>query len=373
MRRRNTESGLTLIELMVSLVILSIATAAAFGISFTILNGVRDGKRTSDVEQRVRMAMDYISNTLRGSSPGVTTANIQDLADCKLTGAITVTNSSTAPDEITIVHAKGGVIGFLAAPLKTSESEMTVNADNVDFYDTLYFEDGDYVLVVGSDGADGTNGHLFKVNVKTKPKDATEAAAKVSWVLQLLDTDGGVDVITDLCGGTPPALTEPLLSNTQYDAGSVVLRVQPSRIYVRTDTDPPYLMLDSENSGGATDGEPLAEGIEDLQIEIAIDDGKHGGVAGNDLIEGDGQNGDDDEVYYNHEDDTAPDVIENDPTVPWAALRLTVTARTVGEVQSGAMSTRPAAGDRAVGTVADAFRRRTLSSIVELRNVMKQE
>jgi hypothetical protein len=55
--------------------------------------------------------------------------------------------------------------------------------------------------------------------------------------------------------------------------------------------------------------------------------------------------------------------------VPFRAIRLTVIARSTDDTSNVATSLRPGAEDRAAATVADVARRRSLSTIVELRNL----
>jgi hypothetical protein len=112
----------------------------------------------------------------------------------------------------------------------------------------------------------------------------------------------------------------------------------------------------------------VAEAIEDLQIAIGIDQGvaptfETDGQVGDDVAAA----GDDDEWIYNHPDDSGPQAAVD--AVPYRALRLTVTARSIGETTTVPTSIRPPAEDREGGTEADVFRRRSLSTTVEIRNL----
>ena len=72
----------------------------------------------------------------------------------------------------------------------------------------------------------------------------------------------------------------------------------------------------------------------------------------------------------NSTSDATPTLLSN-PARRWKALRVTVTARTMDESSKTNASARPAVGDRAAGT-ADVHRRRSLSTVLELRNIQGQ-
>jgi len=123
----------------------------------------------------------------------------------------------------------------------------------------------------------------------------------------------------------------------------------------------PTLVMDPDGAtagaGGALPAEPLAEGIEDMQIAVGIDsDGTTG------LSEGPSTT---DEWFYNTSGDAT---VATTATV--RAIRITLVARTTSALFGNATTffNRPAAEDRAAG-VTDNFRRRLLTTTIELRNV----
>ncbi len=122
-------------------------------------------------------------------------------------------------------------------------------------------------------------------------------------------------------------------------------------------------MMDPDGTPGALPlpEEAVAEGVEDLQIAIGVDLNGNGGIDAED-----GAAGNDDEWVYNHPDDSDPPPVG---TAPYRAIRLTVIARSTDEVTSVATPLRKGAEDRPDATTPDNSRRRTLSTIVELRNM----
>ena len=119
-------------------------------------------------------------------------------------------------------------------------------------------------------------------------------------------------------------------------------------------------MLDPDGPGAA-EPEAVAEGIEDLQIALGIDNNPNDG----DLHE-DTSAGDIDEWVYNHPSDSAAAAVT---AAPYRAIRITVTARSIDETSNVPISVRPPAEDRDAASQADVYRRRSLSTTVELRNL----
>jgi len=352
-QRRTSERGITLVELMVAMVVLGFAISAAFGITYTLLGGFADNERVLQAQRGARGAIDVIADAVRGSSPGVTTGAIQNLATCPSVAendAIVVSNATGTggSDVLTVVHASGGVVGFLQDPVDSSTNELVVNAENADFRDGLYFEIGDLIVV-----SNGTNGHLFQVDDVEGP-DVGDPDK--DWKLKLSTQVDG------LCGS--PALTEPFASGGNYPAGSIVVRARRSRFSICDVGGTPYLILgddDDDCDVTESDFEPIAEGIEDLQVAVAVDDDGDG------EIDVDDPGSSTDELHYNHASDVVPAGLSTAPR--WSAVRVTVAARTVDEAQQGAGSAPADIEDNDVTNTDDEFRRRTMTTVLELRNI----
>ena len=168
--------------------------------------------------------------------------------------------------------------------------------------------------------------------------------------------------------GLPPApppagrTTWPTLNDNVtpgFPQGSLVIRARYARFYIADPgTASPKLMLDPDGDGDDP-AEPLALGIEDMQIAVGVD------VNGDGALTEVGANPNDDEIFYNVAGDNAPLATA---VTPWRAVRVTLVAKSVSERTTSTTSTtpRPAAEDRIAG-VADVFRRRVVSVVVELR------
>jgi len=308
-RQRRRQAGFTLIELMISLVMFSFAVAGVLAVAVAMATGFREQKGTIGAEGAARSAMEFMADSVRGGGPGVLNAsslNIENLHTCGK-GAFVVTNSNTGPDRFIATFAYGSVV---------TSSTQTYAAD-------------DWILI-----SDTAQGHLVQIDSVT---DATTLALK-----------------TTLCG----ALTVAFPAGGVYPRNSLVVRVLRAEFFIQNLDGVPTLYMDPDTADGTAVPEPLAEGVEDLQVELGVD------PAGDGILE-DASGANVDEWSYNF-----PGAAETvlDPTAIVRGVRITLVARSVGQVTGIGNYYRPLAGDHAASTVPDNYRRRTLKSVIEIRN-----
>jgi len=104
-----SERGFTLVELMISLVLFSLAVGGILSIAVSFSNGLREQRANVGAEAAARITLVAVAGALREMSPGVSSGNIRDAATCT-SGALTVTNSATGPDQLDIIYSSGGVV-----------------------------------------------------------------------------------------------------------------------------------------------------------------------------------------------------------------------------------------------------------------------
>ncbi len=320
-RTRIGEKGLTLVELMISMVIMSIAVGAALSLGLSTTNSYRVHREMDKTARAARVSLEIMADAVRNASAGVPDGNITDVVGCSASGAIKVTNSTTGPDELEVTYASGGVLTTLAASYTALSTELVVR-------DGTQFQPGDYVIIT-----DLERGHIVPVTAVTP--------VGPNYELTTPDTPNA------LCG-TGFAVYPP--------GATFVIRAQISRFFIDsafTGGNVPTLMMDPD-SAGPIPPQPLAEGVEDLQIAIGVDEDD------DDIVNEDGTNTD--EWFYNAVGDSAP------PGLP-RALRINLVARSVLETSDTAQSSRPAMEDHAAGATPDEFRRRVLSTTIEVRNL----
>lgn len=320
------ESGLTLIELMIAMVILGIVVSAAMNVAYTIMNSYRDHRKAMAVERSARGAMTVLADAIRNASPGVENAQITDLVGCSTLTGIDVINRTDGPDTLQIVYASGGFVTSIRAVFDQNSTEMVV-------LDGSGLKAGDQIMVTDFDN----RGHLMAIT------DVTDNGG--DYTLSLASAP------TSMCSPAPAAFSYPVLST--------VIRAQVAEFAIDDSGDVPVLTMDRDGAGAA-DPEPVAEGIEDLQFAIGIDENGDGEVSAD-------QPSGVDEWFYNHEDDANPALAIT--ARPYRALRITVVARSIDETTARATSIRPKAEDHDGATQPDVFRRRSLSTRVEIRNL----
>jgi hypothetical protein len=186
-------------------------------------------------------------------------------------------------------------------------------------------------------------------------------------------SQGHYYLITGIAGNTltvSGACATQLPSGGAYGIGSLVIRAQHALFYIGLVDGVPTLMMNPTPTGvNTTDiaaggaGQPLAEGIEDLQVALAIDPTNTSSTAITEIGAGAG----DDDWLYNVASETTPALTTS---VTLRAVRVTMVARTTNQYIGNTKSfVRPAAENHAASTTLDNYRRRVLRTIVEVRNI----
>jgi prepilin-type N-terminal cleavage/methylation domain-containing protein len=324
MRRRDAQQGgFTLIELMVAVVLMAVVVGFAMQVAVTVTSAFRDTRDAQGAERDVRSSIEYLSDVVRAASSGVQTADLRDAAYCTVAPSMAVEDHNDGPDKLTVLYASGGVLTSL-------RSVVTGTSASFDVADSTGLAAGDAVII--------TNGDMGRLLPVRSLSPATGAAT-----ITTIPATTACSTVTMPAGG--------------FAVGSLVLRAKVSRFYVANANDgTPMLWMDPDGDGPAT-GQPVAEGIEDMQIAVGVD------------LNGDGVLTDTasttDEWFYNATGDAAPP----DPTVTrWSAIRISLVARTMKDRGTQTQSARPKLEDRAAGA-SDIYRRRTLSTVVQIRNL----
>lgn len=330
MRRppRAREAGFSLLELMLALTLFSFSVVGILSIAVTMVTGFRDQRLTIGTESSSRVSLEFVADAIRGASPAVPTGDITDLGSCAV-GAFEVIPGSNAPDELVVVYPSGSVVTSL---------RDTYPASAVTVVDGSQLAVGDTILITNT-----TKGHLVRIT------------AVAGNVLTLATANGG-------CTASIPA--------GGYGPGSLVLRVARVRFFIEADWSSeglniPHLMMDpTPDDGNKANAEPLAEGIEDLQVALGIDENVDGYVAESPSTT---PAANDDEWLYNA---TGSETLPPVPTIPntkLRAVRIWMVARATKGI-AGTTYRRPAIANRTQGPI-DTYRRRTLTSTVEVRNL----
>ncbi len=339
MIRGKSQRGVTLIELMIAMVILTIAVSGAFLMGSSLKKSYIGQRRAMHIERIARSLVDYIGSAVRAASPGVRSGVIFDCVNASGFRGLEVIDSSAGPDELRLVWAAGIIT--------TSREVYNSGSTGVEIADGTQFRVGDFIVI-----SDLNQGYLLKVTGKENaPQNTTRLLA------------------TQNCpaGGVPT-----------LDRGALIMRVQIGRFWV---DGAQTLWMDGDGwpQGNPydpvtdmTNAEPIGLGVEDLQIAVGADTFPAGPPMGDGVLDENGAGANDDEWYGNNAGDQQP---SNAPVMSWQNLRITLTVRsaTEGEIAGRAGNKRPAAENHGAATVDDAFRRRTLSTQVQIRNLRNDQ
>jgi prepilin-type N-terminal cleavage/methylation domain-containing protein len=320
-RHRSSQAGFTLIELMISLVMFSFAVAGVLAVAVAMASGFREQKQVVGAESSSRAGMEFLTDAIRGASPAMIGGNslTMEAVNNNATptcpgGPFLLTDNSTAPDELTVVFAYGSFV-TASTTLFTARTDSSLTV-----VDGSEFQAGDYILIT-----DYARAHVVKIS-------------SVAGNVLTMDTGGSCTMVV---GAT-------------YNPGAMVVRALRARFYVAPLDGIPTLWMDPDAEGAAA-AEPLAEGIEDMQVQLGVD------PAGDGILDGPSAG---DEWYGNVASDTTAagtDIIR--------AVRLTLIAQSVAPTAGIGQYYRPAAGNHAAATTPDNYRRRILNSVIEVRNL----
>ncbi|MBW2735073.1 MAG: prepilin-type N-terminal cleavage/methylation domain-containing protein [Deltaproteobacteria bacterium] len=355
--RQNNERGVTLVELMISLLLFSILATGTFMALSSQQASSRKQSVTTGLLDSARSTLNALSMQLAGIKSGMPfgVVVLNDVANLP-TGAtqcpnpygtrpfgmagtivapsgtlvpiIEVTNSSAGPDEMRIISPTGSAWGGLAA-------DVTPGMTSVDFLTidglTPPLKTNDWAMITNYD-----NAVLFRLT-----GDATTVGCPIGPIC--MAKNGGV-------------YAEP----ATVALGRTMLQVRWQLFQVGTFLGRTALLVTDSAGGGTT--EPTAIDIEDMQIALGID-GADGsapdGRLGVENTTGTGL----DEWVFNVSGETIPVDICNLGNL--RAIRITIVARSATD-QEGAQLTVPATEDRPLRGP-DGFYRVRLSTTVAVR------
>jgi Type IV Pilus-assembly protein W len=319
----------------------SFAVAGVLAVAVSMSQGFREQRAAVAAEQAARVPLDFLADAIRQASPGAPSLpmggsglgvgsglgtsgfpNIQDVGTCSW-GSINILPDQTAIhdatltgwDALDLIYASGAVV------TSSRTASFTPGAAQLEITDASQLSVGDSVVI-----SDTSQGHL----------------------LHITGISGNVLTVGTGCSGSGT------LAATAYAAGSLVVRAEHAVFTLDSIDGIPTLMMDPD-AGGPLTAQPLAEGIEDMQLALGVDRSGSGYAidSGNTT----------DDFYGNAVGDT---LITSGSI---RAVRIWLVARTTsGLVGNITPYKRPAVADHAAATASDQYRRRILTTTIEIRN-----
>jgi type II secretory pathway pseudopilin PulG len=376
-RPRAPDAGLTLVELMITLIVAAAVTSSTF-VFFAGQQRIYDTQtKLLNVQQNLWMSMEVMARQLRASGTGMTGCSTgtvppgneaipntgirawrDDIGAFRIPPIHINNGENGAPDEITFsffTNASGNYIdGMLDEPITQS-----FNGSNIKTLDSTPFREGEMII-------------LF--DIRPNPPNGDRGCT----MYQITGIAGGSDLAIvnpqspwNATGQTPPELVpfDYLPANTGIRNLGTLTSIRYFVDATGGPGRPPRLMIDDM----ATPDPPqiLAEGIEDMQIAYACDTQPVGNLDGG-LTEGTTPAARvADEWTYNQAGDVPPPACG----VP-SAIRITLLGRSlnpetslVGTSGAGSASNSfKRAVEDGVAGAPDAFRHRTLTTTVYPRN-----
>jgi type IV pilus assembly protein PilW len=296
---------------MAALVILAIAMTAVFATfisqqkSFTVQN------RVAEMQQNLRQAVEYMSRDIRMAGYGI-------------------------PDNVAI---PAGIVASGVTPIRSLYAkDNTTGPDQI--YILYFFDMDDNQRSTWNTGTMASGAGTVTVDNTDGFLSSGELVIVTDWVrAQLFQTILKTATALNF-GGT---IYQGTASNA-YGPGSAarpnIAKARFVRYYIDSTTDPAHPTLMVDRMGGLTH-QPLADDIEDMQLTYGLDTNADGVV----------------------------DSWSASPATPSQIrqVQLQIIART-RLPEAGWSEKRPALGNRAAGTTADGYRRRTYDIVIDVRN-----
>lgn len=309
--------GFTLVELMIAVALFGFVASGAMSLVLTAARTQAHSARVDVAQGAVRTGIDFITRDVMMAGAGAKSAAITEGWSGATLLPVSVTNSSTGPDELDVY--------LVDASASTTATGSVTAASTA-------------IPVLSNAGFSMTGNN----------------------VVQLCDFDHAVLLKVNAMGAGTLGLQTPNTFATVFAAGALVFRSRHVTYRVNTTMfaaastgNASMLTLDLHDGNGE---QPVAEGIEDLQVALGFDNDGDGRIAEVGAAAGD------DEWVFNVAGETAPASLAN-----LRAVRVTLVAKST-QFEAGATAARPAAEDRAAAAGGDGFFRRVVRTEIAVRN-----
>jgi prepilin-type N-terminal cleavage/methylation domain-containing protein len=323
-----SQRGFSLVELMISLALFGLIASGALAL---VMSGTRTQAHSArvDVAQSgLRAGLDFITRDILSASAGASTGSLVLASSGAVVQPIVVTDGgANGPDTIEIYTIEAAYIGTVSTAVAAGDTSISIVLNDANYP----FAAGDLVQL-----CDLTQGTLVRL---TSPVTNTTLTGTVA------NLPGG---LTGFGIGSYVFKTR----HVKYSIGANAFGTSTS--YVNTSA----LMMDLfDGVNGANNPQPLAEGIEDLQVALAVDANTDGTIAIEDAATANG-----DEWVLNNSAEAVPATNAN-----LKAVRITLVAKS-SSAEKGTFPVRPAAEDRVAAGTTDGFFRRVVRSEAAVRN-----
>jgi type IV pilus assembly protein PilW len=344
--RNLRETGFSLVEMMVALVISSLLMIAIFHINSTFNMALHRQDEIGRMQQTMKVVRTILERRIRAAGAGAVFRTQSSCGGNHMVGPIIIHNSnSLTGSDLTTGDADPDPDWFeiLSADLSrsgriTAKAPVMGNDHSVD--DTSKFKPGDLIGLKYKDGMCLLM--VTKVQSNGKIQFGTQGTGAAAMANCYNDPQ-----LNKLC-------EDLVVKNHFMFPGDEVVNFGSGSFAMRVDTtnpDLPMLMMASGTVGGSPASyqwQPVAGNVEDMQIAAHVDTS----VTPDDL-------GD---MWVNSRDLTIDELSRV------RAVRITLVFRSTTTVTGWNLGRRPGFEDRAAATVDDGYVRRVLTLVIKLRN-----
>jgi prepilin-type N-terminal cleavage/methylation domain-containing protein len=266
------QRGFTVVEILVALFVASLLSVFVLSLTRSQLVTYEMQSQTNSVQENTRESFDFVETLLRRACGGISQGRVRIL-----------TGSSINFETYCVQVYDGAAVGTAAAPGVGSTGSFTSSspASAADAIEIIY-GDGANISSVGNQTAtDWSAGHI-------QVADMTSFTGTDNQLILVSDMKTGYvfkQTAHATSGSSAPFTGYITVSGISADpsnanefaigAGSYIMPAKVYSLYIDTATDTrnPMLRLDPDGVAGTdhSDAEPLAEGVEDLQIAIGWD------------------------------------------------------------------------------------------------------
>ncbi len=345
-KHAHIEHGFTLVELMVAVFLSGFVVMAAFHVHTTYQAALNRQEEIARMQQTMKVTRELLVNRIRGAGGGVSSDLWTDCGGFRNIGPFVFHNSNTFGVSDT---SEGGTdndpdwFEVLAADYNSSgvvSQQSTISQRNKLTDDAANFQVGDLLLIQNEHGS-----CLLIVS-----------AVLNNQIHHQTHGEGGNPFYQ--CYGANLKNCRDVMQTNHLEAGSPLINMgRRSAAFRVDDSDPkrPMLMMAAGQAGGDPnlyDWQPIAEGVEDMQIAVHIDTDNPPNDTGN--------------IWVNSRD------LVGDETSRVRAVRLSMVFRSTREIPGWNRGRRPALEDRPASTQFDGYVRRTFTTIIKLRNMPRE-
>ena len=341
--------GFTLIELMISLALFGLIAAGAMSL---VISGARmqtHSARVDLAQTSLRTAIDFIARDIMAAAAG--------------------TNGGT------LLVSGGSTVNAIA--FDTTVNNITSTSPYVDNTERLELYNGDGSTLAQLTAAANGGVSALTISYETAPTTTSpwqnnrfvaQTSPYPSFV-ELFDPNAKSAAIVQLNSASGTALSVAALPASFAAYTTFVMPARHVSYYVSNTTfgststsNTSMLMMSLNGATNTTNGAPLAEGVEDMQVAYGFD------TNADNIVTENGAALNDDEWLYNvvgGETPTAQMTMANLRTV-----RVTLVVKSTS-IDSGstAMPLRPQAEDHSAATSQDGFIRRVMRTEIAVRNM----